>query len=94
MLRQIYFGSFLLVAARRVILEIFVLTATFSIMMIRTLGFSATSTRLFSFLLWNTSFGTLPMLHDYFNNCARARSLNIAAQIKKIRGPLLVFAGL
>jgi hypothetical protein len=34
------------------------------------------------------------MLHDYFNGCALARSLGIAAQIKKMGGPLLVFAGL
>jgi hypothetical protein len=25
----------------------------------------------------------LPILHDYFNDCARARSLGIVAQIKK-----------
>jgi hypothetical protein len=33
------------------------------------------------------------MLHDYFNGCARARSLGIVAQLKKGK-PLLVFAGL
>jgi hypothetical protein len=31
---------------------------------------------------------------DYFNDCARARSLSIAAQIKIIGEPLLVFIGL
>jgi hypothetical protein len=31
---------------------------------------------------------------DYFNGCARARSLGIAAQIKIIGEPLLVFTGL
>jgi hypothetical protein len=36
----------------------------------------------------------LPMLIDYFNSCARACSLSIAAQIKIIGGPLLVFTGL
>jgi hypothetical protein len=56
---QIDFGFFLLVAVRRVILAIFVPIATFSTMVIHTLGFSATSTKLFSFFLWNTSFGTL-----------------------------------
>ena len=34
------------------------------------------------------------MLLDYFNGCARARSLGIAAQIKIIGEPLLVFTGL
>jgi hypothetical protein len=36
----------------------------------------------------------LPILHDYFNDCERIRSLGIAAQIKKKGEPLLVFAGL
>jgi hypothetical protein len=36
----------------------------------------------------------LPMLIDYFNGCARARSLGIAAQIKIMREPSLVFTGL
>jgi hypothetical protein len=31
------------------------------------------------------------MLVDYFNGCVRARSLNIAAQIKNMGVPLLVF---
>jgi hypothetical protein len=33
------------------------------------------------------------MVVDYFNGCARARSLGIAAQIKIIGEPLLVFLG-
>jgi hypothetical protein len=33
----------------------------------------------------------LPMWIDYFNGCARARSLDIAAQIKIMEEPLLVF---
>jgi hypothetical protein len=49
LLRQISFGLFLLVAARRVILAIFVPTATSSTMVICTLGFPATLTRLFGF---------------------------------------------
>jgi hypothetical protein len=36
----------------------------------------------------------LPMLIDYFNGCARARRLDIAAQIKIMGEPLLVFTGL
>jgi hypothetical protein len=36
----------------------------------------------------------LPMLIDYFNGCARACSLGIAAQIKIIVEPSLVFTGL
>jgi hypothetical protein len=34
------------------------------------------------------------MLHDYFNGCARARRLGIAAQIKKMGESLSVFASL
>jgi hypothetical protein len=36
----------------------------------------------------------LPMLIDYFNGYARARSLGIAAQIKIMGEPSLVFTGL
>jgi hypothetical protein len=36
----------------------------------------------------------LPMLIDYFNGCARARNLDIAALIKIMREPSLVFTGL
>jgi hypothetical protein len=36
----------------------------------------------------------LPMLYDCFNGCVRARSLGIAALIKKKGEPLLVFTGL
>jgi hypothetical protein len=36
----------------------------------------------------------LKMLIDYFNGCARARSLGIAAQTKIIGEPSLVFTGL
>jgi hypothetical protein len=46
---QSFFGFFLLVAANRVILAIFVPTATSSIMVIRTFGSPAISTRLFGF---------------------------------------------
>jgi hypothetical protein len=36
----------------------------------------------------------LPMLIDYFNDCACARSLGTAAQIKIMEEPSLVFTGL
>jgi hypothetical protein len=36
----------------------------------------------------------LPMMIDYFNSCARAHSLDIAAQIQVIGEPSLVFTGL
>jgi hypothetical protein len=36
----------------------------------------------------------LPMLIDYFNGCARTRSLGIAAQIKIMGEPSLLFTGL
>ena len=36
----------------------------------------------------------LPMLVDYFNGCVRSRSLGIAAQIKIMGEPSLVFTGL
>jgi hypothetical protein len=35
-----------------------------------------------------------PMWIDYFNGCVRARSLSVAAQIKNMGAPLLVFAGI
>jgi hypothetical protein len=36
----------------------------------------------------------LPMVIDYFNGCMRACSLGIAAQIKIMGEPLLIFSGL
>jgi hypothetical protein len=35
----------------------------------------------------------LPMLINHFNGCARARNLSIAAQIKIMKEPSLVFTG-
>jgi hypothetical protein len=35
----------------------------------------------------------LPMMTDYFNSCARARSLGIVAQITIMREPSLIFLG-
>jgi hypothetical protein len=49
LLRQIDFRSFLLVAARRIILAVFVPTAMSSTMVIRTLNFPATSIKLSSY---------------------------------------------
>jgi hypothetical protein len=46
---QIDFGSFVMVAARKFVLAIFVPTATSLTMMIHTLGSSTTSTRLFGY---------------------------------------------
>jgi hypothetical protein len=46
LLRQIDFGSFLLVAVRRIILAVFVPAATSSTMVIRTLDSPATSIKL------------------------------------------------
>jgi hypothetical protein len=93
LLRQIGFELFLLVAARRVILAIFVPTAMSSTMVIRTLDFPTMLIRLFgfSFLLVLV---LLPMWYDCFNGCVRARSLGTAAQIRKKGGSLLVFTGL
>jgi hypothetical protein len=34
------------------------------------------------------------MLVDYFNGCVHARNLGIAAQIKNMGAPLLIFAGI
>jgi hypothetical protein len=47
-----------MVAARRFVLVIFVLTATSLIMVIHTLGSPATSTRLFGYFPWHTCVGT------------------------------------
>jgi hypothetical protein len=83
-----------MVAARSIILVIFVLAATASVMVICALGSPATSTRMFGYfspiiLVWVL----LPMVIDYFNDCTRARSLSIAPQIKIMREPSLVFSG-
>jgi hypothetical protein len=71
LLRQIDFGSFLLIAARRTILAIFVPVAMSSTMVIRTLDSPFYPDILVLVLL--------PILIDYFNSSARARSLGIAA---------------
>jgi hypothetical protein len=58
-LLQINFGSILMVAARRFVFAIFVPAATSSIMVIRTFGSSATSTRLFGYFSLAYWCGTL-----------------------------------
>jgi hypothetical protein len=59
-------------------------------MVIRTLDSPATSTKCPDILV----LVLLPMLIDYFNSCVRASSLGIAAQIKIMGEPSLVFTGL
>jgi hypothetical protein len=84
-----------MVAARRIILAIFVPTATFSTMVIHTPGSSATSTRLFGlFSMEILVLVLLPMLVDYFNGCVCSHSLGIVAQIKNMGAPPLVFASI
>jgi hypothetical protein len=61
-------------------------------MVIRTLDSPTMSTKLFGYFA--LVLVLLPMLIDYFNGCAHARILGIAAQIKIMREPLLVFIGL
>jgi hypothetical protein len=56
-------------------------------MLIRTIGFPVTLTRLFGF-------SSLEYWCWYSYGCVRARSLGTAAQIKKKGEPLLVFTGL
>jgi hypothetical protein len=54
-------------------------------MVIRALGSLATSTMLFGYFFPGILvLVLLPMVIDYFNGCARARGLGIAAQIKII----------
>jgi hypothetical protein len=80
LLRQINFGSFLMIAARSIILAIIFSDATSLTMVIRALGSPAPSSRLssyFSLVYWCCVF--LPMVIDYFNGCTRARSLGIAS---------------
>jgi hypothetical protein len=92
LLRQINFGSFLMVAARSIMLAIIFSAATSSTMAIHTLDFSAMSTKLFGYFCPDMLvLVLLLMLIDYFNDYARARSLGIAAQIKIMGEPSLVF---
>jgi hypothetical protein len=92
LLRQTDLGSFLMVAARSIILAIICFAATSLTMVIHTLDSPATSVRLFcpDILV----LVLLPMLIDYFNSCVRASSLGIVAQIKIMGEPSLVFTGL
>jgi hypothetical protein len=78
LLRQIDLESFIMVAARSIILAIIFPAATSSIMVIRALGSPATSTRLFGyFFLVYWCWYPLPMAIDYFNGYARACSLDM-----------------
>jgi hypothetical protein len=82
LLCQVYFGVFLMVAPRRIILALFISAATFSIMMIRIFGSSVMSTKLFGLFSRILVLVLLSMLFNYFNGYARARRLIIVAQIK------------
>jgi hypothetical protein len=78
---QTDFGDFLVVAARSIILAKFIPIVTSTTMVIRRLPSDVDQT------VWLLFFGMLvmlllSMLIDYFNGCARARSLGIAAQIQ------------
>jgi hypothetical protein len=95
LLRQIDFESFLLVAARRIILAVFVPAATSSTMVIRTIDSPATAIKFVRLICPDIlMLVLLPMWIDYFNGCVRARSLGIAVQIKIMGEPPLVFTGL
>jgi hypothetical protein len=60
-------------------------------MVIRTLDFLTMLIKLFGYSALMLVLVLLPMLIDYFNGCTRARSLCIAAQIKIMGEPSLVF---
>jgi hypothetical protein len=94
LLRQVDFGFFLMVAARRIILAIFVPAATSSTIVIRILGSPATSTRLFGLF-------SLEYWCWYSRRCwliiLMAACVHVAlalAQIKNMGAALLVFAGI
>jgi hypothetical protein len=63
-------------------------------MVIRTLDSPATSIKLFGYFALTYWCWYSRRWIDYFNGCARARSLGIAAQIKIMGEPPLVFTGL
>jgi hypothetical protein len=79
LLRQINLRSFLMVAARSIIIVIIFSAATSSTMVIRALGSPATSTRVRLLFLGILVLVLLWMVIDYFNGRVRARSLGIAA---------------
>jgi hypothetical protein len=89
------FWSFLMVAARRIILAIFIPTATSSTMVIRTLGSPAASTRLFGLFFlkywcWYSCRCWLIVLMDV---CVHV-TLALRLKYKNMGAPLLVFAGI
>jgi hypothetical protein len=85
-----------MVAAGMFVLAVFILIATSSTMVIHTHGSPTTSIRLFDRFLFPDILVLvfLPMLIDYFNGCVRAHSLGIAAEIKIMGEPSLVYSGL
>ena len=84
-----------MVFMRKMVLAIFVSDATSSTMVVHTLSSRATSTRWFGYRsLGILMLVLLSMLVDYFNGCARAHSLGIAAQIKIMGEPSLILSGL
>jgi hypothetical protein len=92
LLCQIDFGDFLMVVVRSVVLANFIPTATFTTMVIRTVESPTTSIKLlFPDILVLV---LLLMLIGYYNSCAYAHSLGIAAQFKIIEEHSLVFIGL
>jgi hypothetical protein len=83
------------IAAKSIVLAIFVMAATSSIKVIRSLGSPATSTKAIRLLFPGIlAWVFLSMMIDYFNGCVRAHSLSIAAQIKIMGEPLLLFLDL
>jgi hypothetical protein len=78
------------IAAKSIVLAIFVLAATSSIKVIRSLGLPATSTKAIRLLFPGIlAWVFLSMMID-----VRAHSLSIAAQIKIMGEPLLLFLDL
>jgi hypothetical protein len=78
-LRQIDLGSLLMVAAKSIILAIIFPAATSLTMVIRTLDFPATSTKLFGYFALICWCCYSCLYGFYFNGCTRVRSLVIAA---------------
>jgi hypothetical protein len=96
LLRRIDLGSFLMVAARIFIFVIFVPADTSSTMVIRTFRFPAMVDQpirlLFGFFFPDILVLVfLPMVIDYFNDCACAPRLGIASRIKIMGEPSLIF---
>jgi hypothetical protein len=79
------------------LLAIFIPTGTYLTMVIRTLGSQVPTmfTMMFDYFFHGIpELVLLPMLTDYINGCTRSRSFDLAAQIKILGEPSLVFIGL